>query len=80
MSEHRQGELFPEDLAPWEADAQSLTLVAHVVFAEAPHGPYSYRIPDAMAESLNRKLERMAYALGIRNLSAVDNSGDDEAR
>ncbi len=35
---------------------------------------------DAMAESLSRKLERMAYALGIRNLSVVDNSGDDEAR
>lgn len=63
MSEHRQGELFPEDLAPWEADAQSLTLVAHVVFAEAPHGPYSYRIPDAMAESLRPGM-RVVVPLG----------------
>jgi hypothetical protein len=35
---------------------------------------------DSLADSLSRKLERIAYALGIRNLAAVDNSGDDEAR
>ncbi len=35
---------------------------------------------DALADSLSRKLERIAYALGIRNLAVVDNSGDDEAR
>lgn len=52
MSEQRQGELFPDDLAPWELDAQSLTLVANVVFAEAPFGPYSYRIPDTLSSAL----------------------------
>ena len=32
MSEHRQGELFSSELAPWEIDARSATLAAHVVF------------------------------------------------
>lgn len=49
MSDHRQGELFPSDEAPWEIDAQASVLAAHVVFPEAPFGPYSYRIPDELA-------------------------------
>ncbi len=32
---------------------------------------------DALSESIGRKLERIAYALGIRNLNVVDNSADD---
>ena len=32
---------------------------------------------DALSESMGRKLERIAYALGIRNLNVVDNSADD---
>jgi hypothetical protein len=32
---------------------------------------------DSLSESMSRKLERIAYALGIRNLNVVDNSGDD---
>ena len=32
---------------------------------------------DALSESLGRKLERIAYTLGIRNLNVVDNSADD---
>ncbi len=52
MSDHRQGELFSDSLAPWEIDSQSSTLAAHVVFAEAPYGPYSYRIPDEFASTL----------------------------
>jgi hypothetical protein len=32
---------------------------------------------DALSESMSRKLERIAYALGIRNLNVVDNSADD---
>jgi len=49
MSDHRQGELFPSDEAPWEIDAQATVLAAHVVFPEAPFGPYSYRIPDELS-------------------------------
>jgi hypothetical protein len=32
---------------------------------------------DALSESLGKKLERIAYVLGIRNLNVVDNSADD---
>jgi hypothetical protein len=32
---------------------------------------------EALSESLGKKLERIAYALGIRNLNVVDNSADD---
>jgi hypothetical protein len=32
---------------------------------------------DALSESMSRKLERIAYALGVRNLNVADNSGDD---
>jgi hypothetical protein len=32
---------------------------------------------DALSDSLSKKLERIAYALGIRNLNVVDKSGDD---
>ena len=52
MSDHRQGELFPSDEAPWEIDAQATVLAAHVVFPEAPFGPYSYRIPDELSTKI----------------------------
>jgi hypothetical protein len=32
---------------------------------------------DALSDSLGKKLERIAYVLGIRNLNVVDNSADD---
>ena len=32
---------------------------------------------DVLSDSLSKKLERIAYALGIRNLNVVDNGGDD---
>ena len=32
---------------------------------------------EALSESLGKKLERIAYVLGIRNLNVVDNSADD---
>ncbi len=41
-----QQELFPKDAPPWEVDSHSESTIAKVVFAEAPHGPYDYLIPD----------------------------------
>jgi hypothetical protein len=32
---------------------------------------------EALSDSISKKLERIAYALGIRNLNVVDNSADD---
>lgn len=63
MGEHRQGELFPSDETPWELDAQSITPVAHVVFPEAPFGPYSYRIPEEFAGKLMPSM-RVVVPLG----------------
>jgi primosomal protein N' (replication factor Y) len=63
MSEPRQGELFPNDLAPWEIDSQSSTLSALVVFSEAPFGPYSYRVTDEHAAMLQPGM-RVVVPLG----------------
>jgi primosomal protein N' (replication factor Y) (superfamily II helicase) len=49
MNPH-QPELFSQDVPPWELDAQGTASVARIVFSEAPHGPFDYRIPDALAE------------------------------
>ena len=79
MSEHRQGELFPDDEAPWEIDAQATVLAAHVVFPEAPFGPYSYRIPEALANQVQPAMrvvvplgkgdrEITGYTLGVETL------------
>ncbi len=61
--ENKQGELFPTDLAPWEMDSQSQTLAASVVFPETPFGPYSYRIPDEFASTLQPGM-RVVVPLG----------------
>jgi primosomal protein N' (replication factor Y) (superfamily II helicase) len=63
MTDPRQGELFPDELAPWEMDAQSSTLVSHVVFPDAPFGPYSYRVPDALVAALQPGM-RVVVPLG----------------
>ncbi|MCE2753819.1 MAG: primosomal protein N', partial [Pirellula sp.] len=79
MSEHRQGELFPDDETPWEIDAQATVLAAHVVFAEAPFGPYSYRIPETLANQVQPAMrvvvplgkgdrEITGYTLGVETL------------
>ena len=36
----RQQALFEREPAPWEFDAQAERLLASVVFAETPHGPF----------------------------------------
>ncbi|MFM8213971.1 MAG: DEAD/DEAH box helicase family protein, partial [Pirellula sp.] len=79
MSQHRQGELFPSDEAPWEIDSQATVLAAHVVFPEAPFGPYSYRIPDELAGKVQPAMrvivplgkgdrEITGYTIGIETL------------
>jgi len=79
MSQHRQGELFPSDEAPWEIDSQATVLVAHVVFPEAPFGPYSYRIPDELSGKIQPAMrvivplgkgdrEITGYTIGVETL------------
>lgn len=62
----KQPELFATDLPPWEMDAQGECRAAKVVFAEAPHGPFHYRIPDAMVEEVQPGV-RVKVPLGRGN-------------
>ncbi len=52
MNAARQPELFPQDVPPWELDAQVTATVAKIVFSEAPHGPLDYLVPADMAEQV----------------------------
>jgi primosomal protein N' (replication factor Y) len=61
----QQGELFETQPPPWELAAQDDVAVASVVFSEAPHGPYDYRIPDEMRENLQPGM-RVKVPLGRR--------------
>ncbi|MBX3423595.1 MAG: primosomal protein N' [Pirellulaceae bacterium] len=47
-----QPELFDTNLPPWEMDSQGECRAASVVFSEPPHGPLSYRVPDAWLDQL----------------------------
>ena len=43
-----QPELFTTAAEPWDVDEADDATVATVVFAEPPHGPFDYRVPDAL--------------------------------
>ncbi len=47
-----QPQLFPQDVPPWELDAQATSTVARIVFSEAPHGPLDYRVPAPYLEQV----------------------------
>ncbi|HMO91407.1 MAG TPA: primosomal protein N' [Pirellulaceae bacterium] len=72
----KQGQLFDTTPPPWILDDQPNRVVARVVFAQAPYGPYDFLVPDELQEKLregmrvivpfgrsNRKLE--GYCLRI---------------
>ncbi len=51
-----QPQLFPQDVPPWELDAQATSTVARIVFSDAPHGPLVYLVPNAFLEhSVHRR-------------------------
>ena len=60
-----QGELFETSPPQWELNAADDVAVAKVVFSESPHGPYDYRIPDSMRETLRAGM-RVKVPLGRR--------------
>ena len=62
----QQPELFATDLPPWELDARSECRAARVVFAEAPHGPLDYRIPDELLDQVQIGV-RLKVPLGRSN-------------
>lgn len=61
-----QGELFELDPPPWEAEADEVTPTVGVVFSEAPHGPFHYRIPPSMVENITSGM-RVKVPLGRSN-------------
>ena len=60
-----QGELFETAPPPWELAADDDVAVASIVFNEAPHGPFDYRVPDSLRESLRPGM-RVRVPLGRR--------------
>jgi primosomal protein N' (replication factor Y) (superfamily II helicase) len=68
--DYQQGELFANDLAPWELDAASETPCVTVAFPEAPFGPYDYRIPDEMGGTIQAAM-RVVVPLGKGNREMV---------
>jgi primosomal protein N' (replication factor Y) len=59
----KQQELFSRDLPPWEIDAGHECPAAAVVFSDAPHGPFHYRVPDPLAGSVKAGM-RLIVPLG----------------
>ncbi len=62
MSHAQQQSLFDSAPDPWELDNADEQLAAEVVFHEPPHGPYDYRVPEAMRGKLqpgDRKSTRL---------------------
>jgi primosomal protein N' (replication factor Y) (superfamily II helicase) len=80
-----QQDLFDFDLPAWELDAQSECRAARVVFAEPPHGPLHYRVPDQWVEQLqpgcrvkvplgrsNRQM--LGYCIAVETISQAPDS------
>ncbi len=68
--EKRQQPLFATEPAPWEVDEVEDRTVATVVFAEAPGGPFDYRVPDPLlAEVTVGKRVRVPLGRGNRHVT-----------
>jgi primosomal protein N' (replication factor Y) len=62
----RQQDLFSTAPPPWELDEAEEQLVATVVFAEPPFGPFDYRIPEALRTEVTAG-RRLSVPLGRGN-------------
>ncbi|MEO1615377.1 MAG: primosomal protein N' [Planctomycetota bacterium] len=68
--ETQQGQLFETDPPPWELEAGEEVAVAKVVFRDAPYGPYDYRIPNEMLDTLRPGM-RVAVPLARRKRPTI---------
>jgi primosomal protein N' (replication factor Y) len=68
--EPTQKSLFDTAPDPWELDAAHEQTVVDVVFAEQPHGPLSYRLPEQLRERVVPG-QRVQVPLGRSNRSIV---------
>lgn len=66
----QQQNLFIAEPEPWEVDAAEEHLAASVVFAEAPHGPFDYLVPDGLRGAVEPG-RRVRVPLGKGNRSVV---------
>jgi primosomal protein N' (replication factor Y) (superfamily II helicase) len=66
----RQSTLFDAAPEPWELDAASEELVAVVVFADPPHGPFDYLVPPEFAARLVAG-QRVQVPLGRGNRTVI---------
>ncbi len=62
----QQPELFPTNIPPWELDLQGECRVAKIVFAEPPHGPLDYLVPESLVEEVRLGV-RVKVPLGRGN-------------
>ncbi len=69
-SKAQQTDLFELEPPPWELESQEETAIATVVFSEAPHGPYDYRIPESLLAELQPGM-RVRVPLGKRRKSMI---------
>jgi len=65
-----QQQLFDPQPAPWERDAVDDRLVATVVFATPPFGPFDYVVPEKMRQMLQAAM-RVRVPLGRGNRTVV---------
>jgi primosomal protein N' (replication factor Y) len=65
-----QKSLFETEPDPWALDAQSEHIVAEIAFADPPHGPFSYKIPETLRAPLAPG-QRVQVPLGKGNRGVV---------
>ncbi len=70
MMGDQQKILFEREPVPWELDEQQEGLVATVVFAETPHGPFDYLIPERLRGEVEPG-RRVRVPLGRGNRGVV---------
>ncbi len=67
----QQQELFETRPPDWTLDDQQDWLVARVVFAQPPHGPYDYTVPDQFKGTLQAGMRvQVPLGRGNRNVEA----------
>lgn len=65
-----QKSLFETEPDPWTLDAISEQQVAEIAFADPPHGPFSYRIPETLRAPLGPG-QRVQVPLGKGNRGVI---------
>src|SRR5690349_20542482 len=65
-----QKSLFETEPDPWTLDATSEQQVAEIAFADPPHGPFSYRIPETLRAPLGPG-QRVQVPLGKENRGVI---------